>query len=113
MSTIIHIASRKLYFTIFAALMSIPSVVISMAMLTFPGSGWIQRRVPSVEAIGRSWQEGDQIAEKLAQVTPEQIQAVARKYLVDSNLTVAVLDPLPIDKAKRPRAPRTGGGHVR
>jgi zinc protease len=31
-------------------------------------------------------------------VTPEQVQAVAKKYLVDADLTVAVLDPLPTDK---------------
>jgi predicted Zn-dependent peptidase len=30
-------------------------------------------------------------------VTPEQIQAVAKKYLVESNLSVAVLNPLPME----------------
>ena len=33
-----------------------------------------------------------------AGVTPEQVQAVARKYLDDKRLTVAVLDPLPMGK---------------
>jgi len=42
-------------------------------------------------------------------VTPEQIQQVARKYLVDDRLTVAVLEPQPLDKA--PRAMPMGGGH--
>ena len=38
--------------------------------------------------------------------TPQQVQAVARKYLVDDRLTVAELVPQPIDTA---RPPRTGG----
>jgi zinc protease len=35
--------------------------------------------------------------EKLKAVTPEQVQAVARKYLVDERLTVATLDPQPLE----------------
>lgn len=48
------------------------------------------------EAIGRSWQEADQLPERLAAVTPEQIQAVARKYLVPARRTVALLKPQPL-----------------
>ena len=31
--------------------------------------------------------------EKMQTITPEQVQAVAKKYLVDEGLTIAVLDP--------------------
>ncbi len=51
---------------------------------------------------------------KLKEVTAEQVQEVARKYLVDDRLTVAVLDPLPMPEGK-PALQRNpmGGGHVR
>lgn len=53
-------------------------------------------QIGRMEAIGRSWQEADEIADKLAAVTPEQIQAVARKYLVPARRTVAMLKPQPL-----------------
>jgi zinc protease len=51
---------------------------------------------------------------KLKAVTPEQVRAVAAKYLVDDHLTVAVLDPLPMPEGK-PEFQRNmmGVGHVR
>jgi zinc protease len=30
---------------------------------------------------------------KMQTITPEQVQAVAKKYLIDEGLTIAVLDP--------------------
>lgn len=50
-------------------------------------------QIGRMEAIGRSWREADSMLDKLSAVTPEQIQAVARKYLVDANKTVTVLNP--------------------
>jgi zinc protease len=43
----------------------------------------------------------------LSRVTPEQIREVARKYLVPDNLTVAVLDPQPLN-GKEPRSTPAG-----
>jgi zinc protease len=48
---------------------------------------------------------------KVQAVTAAQVQAVARKYLVDSALTVATLDPQPIDK-QTTHAPVAGMRHV-
>jgi len=43
---------------------------------------------------------------KLRAVTPAQVQEVARKYLIDDALTVAVLDPQPLEsKPNRPAVP--------
>ena len=36
------------------------------------------------------------MVDKLSAITPEQIQAVARKYLVPENKTVTVLNPQPL-----------------
>ncbi|MCE5181251.1 MAG: insulinase family protein [Betaproteobacteria bacterium] len=47
---------------------------------------------------------------KLKAVTAAQVQEVARKYLVDDRLTVAVLDPQPLDNAQ-PVKPAAGGRH--
>lgn len=49
--------------------------------------------------------------EKLKAVTAGQVQEVARKYLVDDRLTVAVLDPQPLDGVK-PVKPVSGGRHA-
>ena len=53
-------------------------------------------QIGRMEAIGRSWKEAETMLEKLSAVTPEQIQAVANKYLVDANKTVTVLNPQPL-----------------
>jgi zinc protease len=51
---------------------------------------------------------------KLKAVTAEQVRQVAKKYLVDERLTVAMLDPLPMPEGK-PAFQRNliGGGHGR
>lgn len=54
-------------------------------------------QIGKLEASGFSWRILKDYPEKLKAVTPEQVQAVAKKYLVQDNLTVATLDPQPID----------------
>lgn len=51
----------------------------------------------TLETVGLGWQRMDEYSEKIKQVTPEQIQQVARKYLVKDKRTVAVLEPLPLE----------------
>jgi len=46
-----------------------------------------------LETIGLDWRLAGQELDKLKAVTAAQVQAMARKYLVDDNLTVAVLKP--------------------
>ena len=53
------------------------------------------QQIGSLEIAGYPHQAMDMMISKLRQVTPEQVQAVARKYLVDDSLTIAVLDPQP------------------
>ena len=57
--------------------------------------------IGQLETIGLDWRLADEYVDKLKQVTPEQIQAVANKYLVERNLSVAVLEPLPMDGGDR------------
>jgi len=60
-------------------------------------------QIGTVETIGFSWKILEDYPNKLRAVTPEQVQAVARKYLLKDNLTVATLDPQPIDPNAKPQ----------
>ena len=60
-----------------------------------------------LETNGLGWQRMDEYADKLQAVTPEQIQKVAKKYFVPTQLTVAELKPLPVDTDAPATAPVT------
>ena len=57
------------------------------------------------EMAGLSYKSLDILVGKLKAVTAEQVQAVAKKYFNDDNLTVAVLDPQPLDNEKPVKEP--------
>jgi zinc protease len=67
-------------------------------------------QIGSLEVAGYSYKAIDTIIDKLREVTPAQVQAVAKKYLIDDSLTVAVLDPQPLD-GRKPAAAQ-GSRHV-
>ncbi|MCG8670446.1 MAG: insulinase family protein [Pseudomonadales bacterium] len=50
-------------------------------------------QIGRMESIGRSWREMEVFADKLSSVTPEQVRAVAEKYLTNSRKTIAKLIP--------------------
>ncbi len=60
---------------------------------------------------GLDWRLQDRFVRRIKAITARDVQAVARKYLLDENLTVAILDPKP--GAKPRMRPSLGGGHVR
>ena len=63
----------------------------------------------SKTAAGQSWRDIDLLLEKLKSVTADEVRAVARKYFKDDTLTIAVLDPQPVEQTK----PRKSFGAVR
>ena len=65
----------------------------------------------TLETVGLGWQRKDEYLEKINQVTTEQVQAVAKKYLQDDRLTVAILEPQEMDMNKRPKHKSVGGRH--
>ena len=65
-------------------------------------------QIGQLETMNYSWRLLKDYPEKLKAVTSEQIQAVAKKYLIKDNMTVATLDPQPID----PNAKPAGKPHV-
>ena len=64
--------------------------------------------IGSTEMAGFSWRDIDVILEKMQTITPAQVQAVAKKYLVDEGLTVAVLDP----QARQSNESKQGGNRA-
>jgi zinc protease len=61
-------------------------------------------QIGTLETVGLDWRLLDQYVDKIRTVTPQQIQDVAKKYLIDDHLTIAILDPQPTN------AP--GGSHA-
>ncbi|MEK6686106.1 MAG: pitrilysin family protein [Pseudomonadota bacterium] len=62
-------------------------------------------QIGRLESTGLSYRDIDTILEKLKAVTAEQIRDVAKKYFDDDNLTVAVLDPQPLEQKLPARTP--------
>ncbi len=65
--------------------------------------------IGGTEAAGFAWRDIDKMQDKLRSVTAEEVQAVARKYFNDDTLTVAVLDPQPLDSAAAKSKPPSSG----
>ncbi len=62
-------------------------------------------RLASLEITGIGWQAAYDFFDALHQVTAEQVQAVAKKYLVKDQRTVAILDPQPVEQEPQPGHP--------
>jgi len=69
------------------------------------------RQIATLESAGISHRTLDLQLQKLREVTPEQVREVARKYFRDDFLTVATLDPQPLE-GKRPAASPAGLRHA-
>ena len=68
------------------------------------------RQIGALEITGYSHQAIDLMIRKLQEVTAAQVHEVARKYLVDDSLTIAVLDPQPLPG--KPDAAAQGRNHA-
>jgi zinc protease len=85
---------------------------------------WVASEVYKLDSVfnqarelGSNWVQGlpldadEQLIARLRAVTAEQVKAVAGKYFGDDQLTVAVLQPQPLDKTRKPRTPPLGARH--
>ena len=66
-------------------------------------------KIGMLETVGLDWRVGEDYLKQIAAITPEQIQAVAKKYLVEDRLTVGVLEPTELDNATAVTMPITMG----
>lgn len=62
-------------------------------------------QIGMLETVGLDWRLNGEYTKRIRQVTAEQIQQVAQKYLITDTLTVAVLDPQPLTAKKRKARP--------
>ena len=68
-------------------------------------------QIGTLETVGLGWERMEEYVDRISRVTPHQIQHVAQKYLVDDDLTVAFLEPLPMEQ-KKPTKKTVGGHHA-
>ena len=70
--------------------------------------------IGSLEAVGLPAHYAKDYVMNIEKVTPEQVRTVARKYLTRDNMTVAILEPQPMDGKKLRGTPMNlGDSHVR
>ncbi|WP_173069397.1 M16 family metallopeptidase [Sulfurimicrobium lacus] len=67
--------------------------------------------IGNLESTGLSWRDEKTLLAKLNDVTAAQVKEVAIKYLQNDGLTVATLDPQPLDGKQQPQ-PQAGEFHV-
>jgi zinc protease len=89
----------------------IKSSVVASDVYEQDSSFYQGMKVGQLEAVGLDWKLADVYVERINAVTAEQVQMVAKKYLVEEGLTIAELDPLPIEADSKPRVAANGGGH--
>ena len=68
-------------------------------------------QVGQMESMGYGHRALPLMLEKLQAVTAEQVQQVAKEFLKDDNLTVAVLDPQPLSGKPKPQRKGMSHGH--
>ena len=69
-------------------------------------------QIGMLETAGLGWRVLDEYVAGIRAVSARQVRAVAQKYLIETNLTVAILDPQPA-AGRKPRAAPSGDGHAR
>jgi len=78
-------------------LQRIKAQVLASAVYERDSNFYQAMQLGMLETVGLGWQKVDEFVKKVSQVTAEQVRDVARKYLVEDHLTIAYLDPQPID----------------
>jgi zinc protease len=64
----------------------------------------------SFETVGLGWRLVDEYVANIQKITPAQVQTVAKKYFIDDRTTVAVLEPLPVEREGAGQGPAANGG---
>ncbi|MCX7100071.1 MAG: pitrilysin family protein [Methylobacter sp.] len=77
-------------------LQRIKAQVLAKAVYERDSNFYQAMQLGMLETVGLGWKVVDQYVDKVNQVTAEQVQKVARKYLIEDKLSVAYLEPLPI-----------------
>ena len=89
----------------------VKSAVVANAVYELDSTFYQAMKIGQLETAGLDWRLADEYVERINAVTAEQLQTVAKKYLVEEALTVAVLDPLPMETGQVEHTASNGGGH--
>jgi zinc protease len=86
--------------------------VVASAVYEQDSTFYQAMKIGQLESVGLDWQVADDYVTRIKAVTAEQLQAVAARYLLEKNLTVAELVPLPMETGRKPRIAMPGAAHV-
>ena len=89
----------------------VKSTVVANAVYELDSVFYQAMKIGQLETAGLDWRLADVYVDRINAVTAEQLQTVAKKYLVEEALTVAMLDPLPMETGQVARTDGEGGGH--
>ena len=78
-------------------LQRIKAQVLASAVYERDSNFYQAMQLGMLETVGLGWQKSEEYVQKISQVTAEQVREVASKYLREDHLTVAYLDPQPIN----------------
>jgi zinc protease len=95
-----------------AELTRIKSQVVAGEVYQQDSAFYQAMKIGQLESVGLGWELTEEYQERINAVTVEQLQAVARKYLMPERLTIAELEPLPMESGQRQAASGAGGQHV-
>ena len=80
-------------------LQRIKAQVLAAAVYERDSNFYQAMQLGMLETVGLGWQKADDYVTKVNKVTAEQVRDVARKYLLEDKLSVAYLEPLPINES--------------
>jgi zinc protease len=92
-------------------LQRIKAQVLASAVYERDSNFYQAMQLGMLETVGLGWSKADEYVGKVNQVTAQQVRDVARKYLLDDHLSVAYLDPQPINESKAGPVSLPAHGH--
>ena len=87
-------------------LQRIKAQVLASAVYEKDSNFYQAMQLGALESVGLPWQKADEYVDKINQVTAEQVQNVAKKYLLEDHLTVGYLEPQAIQQSINNREPQ-------
>jgi zinc protease len=85
--------------------------VVADAVYELDSNFYQAMKIGLLETLGLGWRTMDEYVDGVSAVTAQQVQAVARKYLIEDQMTVAHLDPLPLQAKASATQNGKGGRH--
>lgn len=75
--------------------------VVAASIYEQDSSFYRAMRIGILETVGLGWKTKDEYVQRIKSVTAEQVQEVAKKYLIDKSLSTAILNPLPLGATQK------------